>query len=208
MEPLRYDDPRHVGPYVLIGRLEAALDDVPAVERRYLARPVGGDRTVEVTTPLGQFDDDPAYGARFRAEAEQACRLAGRVGWPAPATEVSAERERPVWRARPYRPGLPLPEALVAYGGPLPERTVRALGAAVAEALAQLHTAGLAHAGLTPWAVLVGDRPRITGFGAVRAVAPDGQDRSGLPGLVAECTAPEQLTGGRPRPPGDVYALG
>ncbi|MFD8383031.1 PQQ-binding-like beta-propeller repeat protein [Streptomyces sp. NPDC059679] len=208
MEPLRYDDPRHVGPYVLIGRLEAALDDVPAVERRYLARPVGGDRTVEVTTPLGQFDDDAAYGARFRAEAEQACRLAARIGWPAPATEVSAERERPVWRARPYRPGLPLPEALVAYGGPLPERTVRALGAAVAEALAQLHTAGLAHAGLTPWAVLVGDRPRITGFGAVRAVAPDGQDRSGLPGLVAECTAPEQLTGGRPRPPGDVYALG
>ena len=58
MEPLRHDDPRHVGPYVLIGRLEAALDDVPAVERRYLARPVDGDRTVEVTTPLRQFDDE------------------------------------------------------------------------------------------------------------------------------------------------------
>ncbi|MGY0056302.1 outer membrane protein assembly factor BamB family protein [Streptomyces sp. LZ34] len=208
MEPLRHDDPRHVGPYVLIGRLEAALDDVPAVERRYLARPVSGERTVHVTTPLAEFDEDTAYGARFRAEAEQARRLTGRVGWLAPATEVSAERERPAWHACPYRPGLPLPEALVAYGGPLPERTARALGAAVAEALAQLHTVGLAHAGLTPWAVLVGDRPRITGFGAVRAVAPDGQDRSGLPGMVAEYTAPEQLTGGRPRPPGDVYALG
>ncbi|MFK4265693.1 outer membrane protein assembly factor BamB family protein [Streptomyces milbemycinicus] len=208
MEPLRHDDPRHVGPYVLIGRLEAALDDVPAVERRYIARPVSGDRTVQLTIPLAEFDRDTAYAARFRAEAERARGLAGRVGWPAPATEVSGERERPVWHACPYQPGLPLPEALVAYGGPLPERTVRALGAAVAEALAQLHTAGLAHAGLTPWAVLVGDQPRITGFGAVRAVAPDGQDRSGLPGLVAECTAPEQLTGGRPRPPGDVYALG
>ncbi|MES4905825.1 MULTISPECIES: PQQ-binding-like beta-propeller repeat protein [unclassified Streptomyces] len=208
MEPLRHDDPRHVGPYVLIGRLEAALDDVSAVERRYLARPVSGDRTVQLTTPLGEFDQDTAYAIRFRAEAERARGLAGRIRWLTPATEVSGERERPVWHACPYRPGLSLPEALVAYGGPLPERTVRALGAAVAEALAQLHTAGLAHAGLTPWAVLVGDQPRITGFGAVRAVAPDGQDRTGLPGLVAQCTAPEQLTGGRPRPPGDVYALG
>ena len=73
----------------------------------------------------------------------------------------------------------------------------------------QLHGQGFAHAGVAPGAVLLGGEGiRLTNFGAVRVAAPDGEDRSGVPGLVAESVPPEQLSGGRPRPLGDIYALG
>ncbi|MET8586119.1 hypothetical protein ABZX39_35405 [Streptomyces collinus] len=95
------------------------------------------------------------------------------------------------------------------HGGPLSERTVRALGVALAETLAVLHGQGLAFAGLSPSAVLLAaDGPRLSCFGAVRAAAPDGTSRSGLPGLEAGSLPPEQASGGRPRPLGDVYAFG
>ncbi|OPF71123.1 hypothetical protein VT50_0235160 [Streptomyces antioxidans] len=88
-------------------------------------------------------------------------------------------------------------------------RTVRALGAALAETLAEVHTAGSAHAGVAPGTVfLAGDGPRLVGYGAVRAAAPDGEARVGLPGLEDGALPPEQAAGGRPRPLGDVFALG
>ncbi|MDQ0796107.1 hypothetical protein [Streptomyces sp. B1I3] len=95
------------------------------------------------------------------------------------------------------------------HGAPLPEETLRALGACLAETLVAAHTVGVTHAGLSPTAVLLApDGPRVTCFGAARAAAPDGTPRAGLPGLEPGSLAPEQATGGRPRPPGDVYALG
>ncbi|SCK12789.1 hypothetical protein YWIDRAFT_01110 [Streptomyces sp. SceaMP-e96] len=95
------------------------------------------------------------------------------------------------------------------HGGPLPERTVRALGAALAETLAIGHGQDLAHAGVSPAAVLLAaDGPRLTCFGAVRAAAGDGTPRSGLPGLESGSLPPEEAAGGRPHPAGDVYALG
>lgn len=113
------------------------------------------------------------------------------------------------WYASPYVPALPLPVALAVHGGPLPETTVRAVGAALAEALGAAHGQGLTHAGVSPAAVLLtADGPRLTCFGAVRAASADGERRTGLPGLDPGALAPEQASGGRPRPPGDVFALG
>ncbi|MFD7502053.1 PQQ-binding-like beta-propeller repeat protein [Streptomyces sp. NPDC059850] len=235
MEPLSRDDPWRIGPYHLIARLDPGAGDAAAMARCFIARGAGGDRTVLISAPPVASADDAGYRERFRAEAENARLLAGaaRSRWTVPVVEISAvgtppgvsshsvgstpPRDgspsgggtEPPWSASPYLPVLPLPAALESYGGPLPVRTVRAVGAALAEALDEVHTAGFTHAGIAPGTVfLAGDGPRLAGFGAVRAAGPDGAARTGLPGLDAEALPPEQLTGGRPRPLGDVFALG
>ncbi|MGH1556216.1 hypothetical protein ACRAWF_43930 [Streptomyces sp. L7] len=94
-------------------------------------------------------------------------------------------------------------------GGPLPERTLRALAVALAEALAVLHGQNLSHAGVCPAAAAARCRrapARLFRGGA--GAAPDGVPRWGAPGLDAGSLPPEQAAGGQPRPLGDVYALG
>ncbi|MFI9027299.1 PQQ-binding-like beta-propeller repeat protein [Streptomyces sp. NPDC053560] len=212
MEPLRLDDPRQLGPYHVLGRLDSEYSAIPVPGRRYIAREVSGSRTVVVTVPPAAVAEDPRYGARFLTEAENARRLPQtlRLPWCRPVDEIGGGAGAGLpWHAAPYLPALPLVSVVDLHGGPLPERTVRALGAAVAETLAALHEAGLAHAGVAPGAVLVaGDGPRLTGFGDVRAAAEDGAPRTGAPGIVMEFLPPEQAAGGRPRPLGDVFALG
>ncbi|MFC0602160.1 serine/threonine protein kinase [Streptomyces palmae] len=201
MDPLWPDDPRTIGPYRLIARFDPAQGGPPLPERRFVGRGPGGDRTVLLGVPLAADD-----AGRFAVEAEAARRLSGR--WLSPVAEVGGG-DGPPWYATPYLPAVSLTTALAAHGGPLPEHTVRALGAALAEALAGLHAQGLAHGGISPGAVLLtADGPRLGCFGAVRVAAPDGERRSGHPGLAFGSVPPEQLTGGRPRPLGDSYALG
>lgn len=198
---------RRTGPYTVITRLDAPSSrgatpaPVPVPETRYIARSADGDRTVLLSIPLADAD-----AQRFMVEADASRYLLG--PWVSPATELAPPGEAP-WHARPYVPALPLPTALAVHGGPLPERTVRAVGAALAETLVIAHGQNLTYAGVSPAAVLLAaDGPRLTCFGAVRAAAPDGTARSGLPGLDPGCLPPEQAAGGRPRPMGDVYALG
>ncbi|MEU8877809.1 PQQ-binding-like beta-propeller repeat protein [Streptomyces javensis] len=210
MEPLSEDDPRRLGPYHIIARLAPGEEGPTAAARLFLARSTGGVRTVLISTPSPEFADDPAYRSRFLTEAESARRLGG--AWPlarlAPV-EISDRAPEPPWSAFPYRPMLPLPGVVQMCGGPLPVRTIRALGAALAETLAEIHRAGFTHAGLAPENVFVAsDGPWLGGFGAVRAAGPDGQSRVGLSGLAADALPPEQAAGGRPRPLGDIYALG
>ncbi|WP_239484569.1 serine/threonine protein kinase [Streptomyces sp. CS081A] len=200
MEPLRHDDPPWAGSHVLLGRLDADSERAVPV-RRFVARSADGDRDLLVSLP--RPDADPA---RWAVEAEGARRLS--LPGFLPVTEVGGTAELP-WCATPYVPALPLPAALRAHGGPLPEPFVRFLGAALARALATAHARGVTHAGLSPAAVLLTtDGPRASCFGAVRAAGPDGERRDGPPGLDPGCLAPEQAAGGRPRPLGDVYALG
>ncbi|MFE3073267.1 serine/threonine protein kinase [Streptomyces sp. NPDC059247] len=188
-----------MGPYRLITRLDPPRPAPPC--RRFVARTADGERTVLLSAPLPGADP-----ARFAAEATAARRLVG--PWTAPVTETAAPGEPP-WYAVPYVPALPLPVALAVHGGPLPESTVRAFGAPLAEALAAAHAQGLTHAGVSPAAVLLtADGPRLTCYGAVRAASADGEPRTGLPGIDPGSLAPEQSSGGRPRPPGDVFALG
>ncbi|WP_156725594.1 protein kinase family protein [Streptomyces apocyni] len=200
MEPLRQDDPPRIGPHVTLARLDAEYEQaVPA--RRFIARGADGDRTFLGCLPRANVDP-----TRWAIEAESARRLS--IPGFLPVEEVGGTADLPWWTA-PYAPALPLPAALRAHGGPLPEPFVRALGAALARTLATAHNLGVTHAGLSPAAVLLTtEGPRLSCFGAVRAAAPDGEQRAGLPGLDSGSLAPEQATGGRPRPLGDVYALG
>ncbi|MFE6784754.1 serine/threonine protein kinase [Streptomyces sp. NPDC057680] len=198
-EPARRESARRIGPYRLITRLDPPHTVLPC--RRFVARTEDGEHTVLLNTPLPGTDP-----ARFAVEADAARHLLG--PWVAPVTSVAGPGETP-WYASPYTPALPLPVALAVHGGPLPETTVRAVGAALAEALAAAHGQGLTHAGVSPAAVLLtADGPRLTCFGAVRAASADGEPRTGLPGLDPGALAPEQASGGRPRPPGDAFALG
>ncbi|MFD0368810.1 serine/threonine protein kinase [Streptomyces sp. NPDC127114] len=185
-------------PYRLVTRLDppSSTAGPRPPYRRFVARSQDGDRTVLLTAPLPGADP-----ASFRAEAETAQRLA--VPWTLPVTEISGvggatAGADDTWYISPYVPALPLPVALAVHGAPLPEETVRAIGAALAETLAALHAQGVTHAGVTPAAVLLtADGPRLTCFGAARTtdqVEPD--------------AAPERATGGLPRPPGDVHGLG
>ncbi|MBL1102346.1 outer membrane protein assembly factor BamB family protein [Streptomyces coffeae] len=211
MEPLTTDDPRRLGSYHLIARLTQGTGEVTVTARQFVARSAGGARTVVLTTPLSEAADDPAHRGRFLAEAERARLLAGShpPGWLAPVVELAGDPTEPPWSASPYLPMLPLPAALEAHGGPLPAATVRALGAALTETLAGIHATGTPHAGIAPDTVFVaGDGPRLAGFGAVRAAGPDGEIRADLPGVSLAVLPPEQLSGGRPRPLGDVFSLG
>ncbi|MGY0491387.1 serine/threonine protein kinase [Streptomyces sp. WG-D5] len=192
---------RQVGPYLLLTPIDPAHQERPVPAARWVARTPGGDRTVLLHTPAPGADPN-----RFMAEADAARYLLGT--WTLPTVELAQPGDTP-WHARPYVPVLPLPTALALHGGPLPERTVRALGVALAETLSVIHGQSLVHAGLSPAAVLLSfDGPRLDCFGAVRAAAPEGAARRDLPGIDGTALAPEQLAGGRPRPLGDVYALG
>ncbi|MFD7294914.1 serine/threonine protein kinase [Streptomyces sp. NPDC059897] len=189
-----------MGPYLLLTSIDQeGVGAAPAA--RCIARTPGGDRTVLLSTPAPGVDPN-----RFMAEADAARYLLG--SWTLPTVELAPPGGAP-WHTRPYVPVLPLPTALALHGGPLPERTVRALGVALAETLSVVHGQSLVHAGLSPAAVLLSfDGPRLDCFGAVRAAAPDGAVGRELPGVDVTALAPEQAAGGQPRPLGDVYALG
>ncbi len=196
----RTGGPRRVGPYTVLARLDGEGSGLPVPERRFIARSADGERTVLVGIPHEEADP-----GRFAAEAQVSRYLLG--PYCAPAVELSSPGEPP-WHARPYLPALPLPTAVAVNGAPLPERTVRALGAALAESLAVTHGQGLTHAGVSPAAVLLAaDGPRLTCFGAVRAAGEVGAPRAGR-GLEPGSLPPEQAAGGIPDPLGDSYALG
>ncbi|MFG2876882.1 serine/threonine protein kinase [Streptomyces sp. NPDC048337] len=193
MERLRHDDPSQIGPYATLARLDAESAGRTVPERRYLARGGDGERTVLLCVP--PVGADPS---RWAIEAEGARRLS--VPGFLNVSEVGGSAGFP-WYAAPYTPALPLPEALAAYGGPLPEDTVRRLGAGLAQGLAAAHAQGVTHAGLSPAAVLVTPGgPLLTCFGAARA---------GLAGLDPGCLAPEQASGAAAwTPAADLFALG
>ncbi|MFI0779038.1 PQQ-binding-like beta-propeller repeat protein [Streptomyces sp. NPDC021212] len=192
-----------LGPF----RIVAAADTPGRFDgaRRRIARDDRTGRMAVLMLPAEELAEDPGYRVRFRAEAENSRRLTG--FWAAPVIDIAPAHEDLPWVAYDCFPALSLEEALVASKGPLPEPTVRALGTVLAQALAGWHASGLVHAGISPaTTLLMADGPRLTGYGLVRAAALDGSERA--PGVDFFSLPPEQRAGGRPRPAGDVYALG
>ncbi|MFD6277980.1 serine/threonine protein kinase [Streptomyces sp. NPDC060209] len=201
MQHLRGDDPVRIGPYTVLGRFDTGSGPGVLPEPRYIARSADGDRTVLVCLP--RTGADPA---RWAAEARQARDLS--VPGFLPVDEVGGTAAAP-WYAAPHDVALSLPDALTAQRGPLPEPFVRALGTALASSLGAAHAQGVIHAGLSPSAVLVTPSGiRLAGFGAVRSAGADGQHRGNIPGIDHGSLPPEQMTGGRPRPLGDVHGIG
>lgn len=201
VQALRPGDPPFVGGHRLLGRLGAGGMGVV-----YLARSTGGT-LVALKVIRAEYAADHAFRTRFRREAEAAGGLTGR--WVVPVTAAAPQAREP-WLATAFVPGPSLAEA-VALHGPLPDRTVCALGARLAEALTEVHAAGLVHRDVKPGNVLLAlDGPRLIDFGIARDTGATALTASdvviGSPGYLS----PEQARarGGDIGPPSDIFSLG
>lgn len=197
---LHPEDPKQLGRHHLIGRLGAG-----GMGQVYLARSPGG-RLTAIKTIHEHLAADAHYRERFRREASAARRVTG--AYTAPVLDADPDARLP-WLATAFLPGVTLRRA-VAATGPLPAPAVRALAAALAEALRDIHAAGLVHRDLKPSNILLTrDGPRVIDFGIARAE----DDRAltetggmiGTPGYMS----PEQIVDG-PAVTGatDIFALG
>ncbi|WP_328688803.1 serine/threonine-protein kinase [Streptomyces phaeochromogenes] len=197
---LHPEDPKQLGRHHLIGRLGAG-----GMGQVYLARSPGG-RLTALKTIHEHLAADAHYRERFRREASAARRVTG--AYTAPVLDADPDARLP-WLATAFLPGVTLRRA-VAATGPLPAPAVRALAAALAEALRDIHAAGLVHRDLKPSNILLTrDGPRVIDFGIARAE----DDRAltetggmiGTPGYMS----PEQIVDG-PAVTGatDIFALG
>ncbi|MDX3226599.1 serine/threonine-protein kinase [Streptomyces sp. ME19-01-6] len=200
MEPLGAEDPQVIGAYRLLGRLGSG-----GMGRVFVGRSAGG-RTVAVKVVHAHFSLDAEFRARFRREVEAARRVGGE--WTAPVLDADPDARVP-WVATGYVAGPSLSQAIAAEG-PLPEPSVRVLGAGLAEALVAVHAVGLVHRDVKPSNVLLAlDGPRLIDFGIARATQGTVTLTStgasiGSPGYMA----PEQILGKRVGGAADVFSLG
>jgi serine/threonine protein kinase len=197
---LRPEDPQAIGPYRLVGQLGQG-----GMGRVFLAVSPGG-RPVAVKAIRAELAADPEFRSRFGREVASARRVSGVYT----AQVVDADVNGPVaWMATAYVPGPSLAEAVDNHG-PLPEASLLALAAGLAESLNAIHAAGVVHRDLKPSNVLLAeDGPRVIDFGISRAVeAVTMLTQAGLvvgsPGFMS----PEQAMGGEVGPPSDVFNLG
>ncbi|WP_306324218.1 MULTISPECIES: protein kinase [unclassified Streptomyces] len=195
---LTHDDPAQLGPFRLVARLGSG-----GMGTVYVARTAGG-RTVAVKTMHAALAADPAGRTRFRLEIDAARVIGGQFG--AKVVDADPLADTP-WLATEYVLGPPLDEA-VETGGPLPEATVRALGAALCAALGQLHRSDVVHRDLKPSNILVtAHGPKVIDFGIARAIGDDRLTRTGSAVGTPAFMSPEQATGQEHGPAGDVFAL-
>ncbi|MFE1442305.1 bifunctional serine/threonine-protein kinase/ABC transporter substrate-binding protein [Streptomyces sp. NPDC058739] len=198
-EPLRPADPSRIAGFRLLRRLGAGGMGVV-----YLGRDEDGTLAA-VKVIRGDSAHDPAFRARFTREADLAQRVTSR--WVVPVLGADAQADEP-WLATAFVPGPSLAEAVAAHG-PLPPAAARSLGRLLADALADLHAAGLVHRDVKPGNVLLAlDGPRLIDFGVARAEDDTALTASGMvvgsPGFLS----PEQARGEPATPASDVFALG
>ncbi|WP_338742751.1 serine/threonine-protein kinase [Actinomadura luteofluorescens] len=196
LRALRAADPERVGPYRLLARLGAG-----GMGQVYLGRSKGR-RLVAVKVVHPHFADNALFRRRFTKEIAAARRIMG--FYTAQVIDADAEAEPP-WLATEYIAGPSLQDA-VEENGALPEVSLAALGAGLAEGLRAVHEQNVIHRDLKPGNVLLArDGPRIIDFGIARAMDAPTQSLTlmGTPGYMS----PEQFLGGDLEPSSDVFCL-
>ncbi|MFC7931685.1 protein kinase domain-containing protein [Streptomyces cinereoruber] len=219
--PLRADAPRRIGPYEVLARLGAG-----GMGEVFLARGTGLPETspgsdpgggggpvapvqgvfVAVKTVRRDVAGEPAFRDRFRREI----RVASLVDSPYAAAPVGGDADAGTpWLATEYVPGPSLAQA-VRRGGALPVGTVRALGAGIARALADLHRAGVLHRDLKPGNVMLSvDGPRLIDFGIARSSTATTMTATGVMVGTPSFMSPEHVAGARRvTAASDVFCLG
>ncbi|MFC8291700.1 serine/threonine-protein kinase [Streptomyces sp. NPDC057242] len=188
-----------IGRYVIEHKLgEGGMGTV------YLARSRGG-RAVAVKVARPELASDPSFRARFRAEVAAARRVGG--FHTAQVVDADPDAEAP-WLATAYVPG-PTLAGLVTAEGPMDEPRLRALGAALAEALEAIHACGLVHRDLKPGNIVMApDGPRVLDFGIARALESTRLTATGSAFGTPGYLAPEQALGEEVTGAADVFALG
>lgn len=194
------EGPEYAGAYRLQARLGAGGMGVV-----HLATSPSGLR-LAVKVVHGQYAEDPEFRARFRQEVAAARRVSG--AFTAPVVDADPDAVRP-WMATLYVPGPTLADQ-VKRNGPLSPAGLRRLTAGLAEALRDIHRAGVVHRDLKPSNVLLTDTgPKVIDFGISRPVDSDLHTETGKLIGSPPFMAPEQFQ--RPRevgPAADVFALG
>ncbi|MGW1296565.1 serine/threonine-protein kinase [Streptomyces sp. NPDC002533] len=196
---LQDGDPRSIGSYTLEGRLGAGGMGVV-----YRARSLSG-RHLAIKVIRPELAQDPVFRDRFRHEVAAARRVSG--AFTAPVVDADAEAAAP-WLATLFVPGPSLAERVARQGSlPLPE--VRRLAAGLAEALRDIHGAGLVHRDLKPGNVLLAqDGPRVIDFGISRASGATQLTQTGSVIGTPPFMAPEQFRNSTVGPAADVFSLG
>ncbi|MEV6165250.1 PQQ-binding-like beta-propeller repeat protein [Streptomyces sp. NPDC052052] len=194
------EHPEYAGPY----RLEACLG-AGGMGVVHLARSASGLQ-LAVKIVHRHYSTDPEFRARFRQEVGAARRVSG--AFTAPVVDADPDAARP-WMATLYVPGPTLSDQ-VKRNGPMAPAELRRLTAGLAEALRDIHRAGVVHRDLKPGNVLLSDSgPKVIDFGISRPYDSDLRTETGKLIGSPPYMAPEQFQ--RPRevgPAADVFALG
>ncbi|MER7946019.1 protein kinase [Streptomyces sp. NPDC096079] len=206
LEALPPGPPRLLGPYRLLARLGAGGMGEVHLACRADAPTADPYRMVAVKTVREDLEVDGDFRTRFRREIAAARTVDG----PGVARLVDADADAPApWLATEYVPGPSLAEAVVRSGA-LPVAAVRALGVALARALADVHAVKVLHRDLKPANVLLAATgPKLIDFGIAQAFEATALTSTGLvvgsPGFMS----PEHLVGSRAVvPASDVFCLG
>ncbi|MEV7441153.1 serine/threonine-protein kinase [Streptomyces sp. NPDC091204] len=148
---------------------------------------------------------DPEFRARFRQEVAAARRVSG--AFTAPVVDADPDAERP-WMATLFIDAPTLAERV--RERVLDPTELARLGAGLAEALRDIHRAGVVHRDLKPSNVLMApDGVRVIDFGISRPTDSDLRTETGKLIGTPPFMAPEQFQ--RPRevgPAADVFAMG
>ncbi|MFI9829480.1 protein kinase [Streptomyces sp. NPDC051913] len=200
---LRDSDPAEVGGYRIEDRLGSGGMGVV-----YLARSASG-RRLAVKVVHAQYADDDEFRARFRREVAAARQVSG--AFTAPVVDADADAPRP-WMATLYIPGADL-GTHIRDQGPLPPPRVRELAAGLAEAIRDIHRAGVVHRDLKPANVMLADDgPRVIDFGISRATefaASDALTQTGRVMGTPPFMSPEQFSAPHEvGPAADIFSLG
>jgi eukaryotic-like serine/threonine-protein kinase len=195
IKDLRPSDPVSVGPYRLLGLLGTG-----GMGQVYLARSPGG-RQVAIKVIKPELAEEREFRVRFAREIAAARNVSGIFT----AAVVDADPDGPEpWLATAYVAGPSLAEA-----GSLPEESVLALAAGLAEGLHAIHRAGLVHRDLKPSNVLLAsDGPRVIDFGISRAREGSMLTQTKTVMGTAGYMSPEQARGLVVGPASDVFSLG
>ncbi|MFF8959284.1 serine/threonine-protein kinase [Streptomyces sp. NPDC014894] len=191
--------PEYAGHY----RLESCLG-TGGMGVVHLATSASGLR-LAVKVIHAEHASDPEFRARFRQEVAAARRVSG--AFTASVVDADPAAGRP-WMATLFIEGPTLSERV--KRSPLGEVELRRMGAGLAEALRDIHRAGVVHRDLKPSNVLLApDGPKVIDFGISRPTDSDLRTETGKLIGTPPFMAPEQFQ--RPRevgPAADVFALG
>ncbi|MDX2934554.1 serine/threonine-protein kinase [Streptomyces ipomoeae] len=170
----------------------------------YLSHTRGG-QPVALKVIRREYGQDPDFRRRFEQEVQAARRVQGYHIVPVVDHDTTGELP---WLASAFIAGIPLHDALVAFG-PLPLPAVFQLVGCAARALTSIHAAGVIHRDLKPSNILLGSQgPYVIDFGIARAADATQLTQSG--GLIGtpQYMSPEHALGERVTPATDVFSLG
>ncbi|MFI6393194.1 serine/threonine-protein kinase [Nonomuraea sp. NPDC050540] len=200
MRATRGSGPSRIGPFQTVAELGQG-----AMGRVLLAVAPDG-RLVAVKQVHPELAEDAGFRVRFRHAVAASRKVSG--AYTAAVLDADTEAEAP-WLASVFVPGPSLGQVLAA-AGPLPEEAVRPLAEGLAQALVDVHRAGLVHGDLKPSNVLLAkDGVRVTDFGIARAA--EGHPKLTHAGAMVGSPpfmAPEQVQDLPRTGAADVFSLG